>query len=321
MIDGIKISTELNDLDLWTEMTGIKLPERIHPRPDTTGGKNKQRAANWDIKFGKTHNPDGTPKLTEGTTGVTPPNAPSSDNSINDAEMKKLQRQNSMPPTPPAVTEAPASSAVATMSTENQNLNIQASTKNLPSTTTNTIVKAVGKFVSVVSTNSIVLVKQANKLVSAISNSAVATTKTINKTVSKTISSTATLLYGFLFVRSLSVVTTTTSTISNIKSLFRTVTTNVVSSVAAILKARNLTLLFSASANPYISTRTARFVLLVTNVYTNVVSYVHRILPNVVDTLFVPTKKTLVTVAGFVSVLVRPKKTNIVASKQDDIYG
>ena len=189
------------------------------------------------------------------------------------------------------------------------------------STTTNTIVKAVGKFVSVVSTNSIVLVKQANKLVSAISNSAVATTKTINKTVSKTISSTATLLYGFLFVRSLSVVTTTTSTISNIKSLFRTVTTDVVSSVAAILKARNLTLLFSASANPYISTRTARFVLLVTTVYTSTVSYIYRVLANVADTLFVPTKKTLVTVVGFVSVLVRPKKTNVVASKQDDLYG
>jgi hypothetical protein len=62
-------------------------------------------------------------------------------------------------------------------------------------------------------------------------------------------------------------------------------------------------------------------VLLVTSVYTTVVSYIHLVLPNVVDTLFVPTKKIAVKVAGFVSVLVRPKKTNVVASKQDDIYG
>lgn len=33
----------------------------VPPRPDTTGGKNKSRAENWDRKFGKTHNPDGTP--------------------------------------------------------------------------------------------------------------------------------------------------------------------------------------------------------------------------------------------------------------------
>jgi len=30
MIDGIKIKTELNDLDLWTEITGIKLVNRIY---------------------------------------------------------------------------------------------------------------------------------------------------------------------------------------------------------------------------------------------------------------------------------------------------
>ena len=35
----------------------------VPPRPDTTGGKNKSRADNWDRKFGNTHNPDGTPKV------------------------------------------------------------------------------------------------------------------------------------------------------------------------------------------------------------------------------------------------------------------
>ena len=57
------------------------------------------------MKFGATHNPDGTPKLKEGITGTTPPNVPSSDTSVNDAEMKKLQRQNNVTPVPPAVIE------------------------------------------------------------------------------------------------------------------------------------------------------------------------------------------------------------------------
>lgn len=34
----------------------------VPPRPDTTGGKNKARASDWDRKFGETHNVDGTPK-------------------------------------------------------------------------------------------------------------------------------------------------------------------------------------------------------------------------------------------------------------------
>lgn len=39
----------------------ISLPP-VPPRPDTTGGINKARAAQWDAKFGETHNPDGSPK-------------------------------------------------------------------------------------------------------------------------------------------------------------------------------------------------------------------------------------------------------------------
>ena len=35
----------------------------VPPRPDTTGGKNMDRARRWDARFGETHNPDGTPKI------------------------------------------------------------------------------------------------------------------------------------------------------------------------------------------------------------------------------------------------------------------
>jgi hypothetical protein len=42
------------------EKTATQL-RNVPPRPDTTGGKNKQRALDWDRKFEWTHNPDGTP--------------------------------------------------------------------------------------------------------------------------------------------------------------------------------------------------------------------------------------------------------------------
>jgi hypothetical protein len=45
-----------------SEMTGTKLPEKIHARPDTTGGKNAGRAKEWDNKWSKNYNPDGTKK-------------------------------------------------------------------------------------------------------------------------------------------------------------------------------------------------------------------------------------------------------------------
>lgn len=45
-----------------TPQTDTQL-RNVPPRPDTTDGKNKARAASWDAKFGQTHNPDGTPKI------------------------------------------------------------------------------------------------------------------------------------------------------------------------------------------------------------------------------------------------------------------
>jgi hypothetical protein len=141
------------------------------------------------------------------------------------------------------------------------------------------------------------------------------------KKVTASVSSTVVLLYGFYFNRTLSVSVTTTATISRLLSLFRTLVVTPVSSTVSIITLRGIVILVIVGTNAYISTITARFVLLVTTVYTTVVSYIHKVLPNVVDTLFVPTRKVVVRVAGFVSILVRPKKTNVVATKQDDIYG
>jgi hypothetical protein len=132
----------------------------IEPRPDTTGGKNAQRAKNWDMKFGATHNPDGTPKAlgyVSDAEQIASMNKASNDTSVNDAEIKKLQRQNDMVlPAPPATQtptsaalapQTPVSAAVSSMSTENQNLNIQAASKSMttPKTNTNVVNGGSGK--------------------------------------------------------------------------------------------------------------------------------------------------------------------------------
>ena len=165
------------------------------------------------------------------------------------------------------------------------------------------------------------LTKQVLKPLSTSLSSAATSTRLVSKRVVASVSNTIVLSYAFALYRTLSASATSTVTVIKALTLFRVMVATPLTSAVSFVKAIKTSLTINSYSYVYITTKTARFVLLVTNVYTNVVSYVHRILPNVVDTLFVPTKKTLVTVAGFVSVLVRPKKTNIVASKQDDIYG
>ena len=78
----------------------------------------------------------------------------------------------------------------------------------------------------------------------------------------------------------------------------------------------------TSSATATILTSTTRFVLLVTTVYTSVVIHFYRVLLNIEDTIIVPTKKVIVQVfVGFTDILVKPKKTNIVVIKQDDVNG
>jgi len=138
--DEIKSAGGMKKLNqIMDTANAVPVEQRPVPaRPDTTGGKNKARAEKWDRDFGDkhpggaTHNWDGTPILKT----QTEPNT--TDTSVNDAEMKKLQRQNVAPSTPPVpAPQTPTSASVATKSTENQNLNIQASAPP-PSKKTNT---------------------------------------------------------------------------------------------------------------------------------------------------------------------------------------
>jgi dimeric dUTPase (all-alpha-NTP-PPase superfamily) len=95
-----------------------------------------------------------------------------------------------------------------------------------------------------------------------------------------------------------------------------------VSSTTDLLKQFFKTIDALGTSNSIVSTTTTRFVLLVTTVYTTVVSQFYRVLTNIVDTLIVPTKKVIVQVfGGFTAVIARPKKTNVVVTKQDDLNG
>ena len=161
------------------------------------------------------------------------------------------------------------------------------------------MLRNMGKVFTVASTTTTAFIKSVLLIKNVTSSSTASLIKFVNKIINSGADITTSVLTEIaIHLVSVSYVVTTTA------SLFKTIKKT-----------------FSFTSTSSASIKFTRFVLLVTTVYTSVVSYFYKVLPNIVDTLFVPTKKVAVKVAGFVSILVRPKKTNVVASKQDDIYG
>ena len=76
-IGGVdKLKAIIADEKVYTIPTAAEVdtgPETVRPRPDTTGGKNKASAIDWDNKFGKNYNPDGTKKKPVGANPVMDP--------------------------------------------------------------------------------------------------------------------------------------------------------------------------------------------------------------------------------------------------------
>lgn len=76
-IGGVdKLKAIIADEKVYTIPTAAEVdtgPEKVIPRPDTTGGKNKASAIDWDNKFGKNYNPDGTKKKPVGANPVMDP--------------------------------------------------------------------------------------------------------------------------------------------------------------------------------------------------------------------------------------------------------
>jgi hypothetical protein len=116
-----------------------------------------------------------------------------------------------------------------------------------------------------------------------------------------------------------SVTSTSTATLAQARFYFRTLVVTPITSTASLAKAFIKVLAVSTASA--VSFAKLRLVLLVTSVYTTAVVYAHKLVFNVKDTLFVPTRKVALQLVSFTSILVRPKKTNVVASKQDDLDG
>jgi hypothetical protein len=91
------------------------LPEKVPPRPDTTGGKNAGRAKSWDNKFAKYYNEDGTLKNEFKLNKPQPA-----------AEENKPTSATPVPTTETAapVAETPASAPVAQKTSENLDLQL-----------------------------------------------------------------------------------------------------------------------------------------------------------------------------------------------------
>jgi hypothetical protein len=102
----------------------------IEPRPDTAGGKNAQRARNWDYKFSATHNPDGTPKQvtdSQTNTSTASPEKPKA----------PVVTTPTTPTSPAPVSTTPKSAEVSAKTQENMNLGLQAKVVPKTETTTN----------------------------------------------------------------------------------------------------------------------------------------------------------------------------------------
>jgi len=191
------------------------------------------------------------------------------------------------------------------------------------STSTNSLIpsRAYLRLLSVTSTSTATMFKLVGKTITALCVSVVLFIKVVGKKATASVSSTATLLYGFFIGRLLTVSVSTTNTVSKLLTLTKTILATV-ASTATIQKDRAKILLAISTTNSFVTTVTARFVLLVTTVYTSVVSHFYKVLLNIEDTIIVPTKKVIVQVfVGFTDILVKPKKTNIVVTKQDDVNG
>jgi hypothetical protein len=118
-------------------------PEKVPPRPDTTGGKNAGRAKSWDNKFAKKYNPDGTKK-----TATPVENKPTSDAPVENKPTQADENPAAVPSTskeiPPEVKTAseipvenpPAAVALNQAQKENINLNMPVSRPD-PSTVVN----------------------------------------------------------------------------------------------------------------------------------------------------------------------------------------
>jgi hypothetical protein len=117
------------------------------------------------------------------------------------------------------------------------------------------------------------------------------------------------------------VTSSTTSTLSHVAIVFMSLVTTAATTASVVKKIVLTAFSTNLTAFNAINTVAYHLVLLVTSVYTIIKLRFHKLVFNVKDTIFVPTRKVAMKIVGFTSILVRPKKTSVVASKQDNVDG
>ena len=136
-----KLKEIIKDEKVYTIPTAAEVdtgPETVRPRPDTTGGKNKAGARDWDNKFALNYNPDGTKKNKKPaatfnaakdsqSANVTPPAPAPSTPSSSEEGMKDYKGRRSSPEAAP-VTAPPAPMSSATPMMDTPNLGTQMAT-------------------------------------------------------------------------------------------------------------------------------------------------------------------------------------------------
>ena len=191
---------------------------------------------------------------------------------------------------------------------------------------TASINKAVRKILGFASTSSVKLYfGYFRNLIATASVSIVSTIKKVSKALAATtVVSTITLLSGKVFFRILSVTQSAVSTLS-IGKVFLRIVSLVVTSTLSLAKGVKAIRAVVQTPIVVLLNPSTRLLLLVTTivatVVATVVSFLYRLAANSKDIVYVPTKRTALQLAGFISILVRLKKTGVTASKQDNLNG
>ena len=193
-------------------------------------------------------------------------------------------------------------------------------------TTVNSLVTAFNKLKvmpAIVSTSVATLVRQVNKNISISLTNFVVLIKQVQTTLIIVVVSTAMLNTASMFYRLLFVAQSTINNL-NVRLVNYFYKTLPVVSTATTTLNKSVFLVFAAlvASVSGIIAPSLRYVLLVTTAYSSVIAYVYRLTGNIKELVYVPTRKVVIKdLVKLTSILVKPTKTTVVASEQDNLDG
>lgn len=163
------------------------------------------------------------------------------------------------------------------------------------------------------------IVKQANKTVASVVSSVVTFIKAIKTSVVTNVSSS--VVVSKLVAKTVAL-TQATTIFLNAQKVRLVALVVAVANTTSLKKIAKLQLAVVSLSISVMITQLTKYVLLVASATSHVLLYIYKIVGDVRDLVYVPTRKVVVQkAAGFTTLLVRPSKTTVIASEQDNVNG